>query len=543
MWQSNPLSPNAQTLLERRYLHPGERTWMDVAQRITRNVAIKASVQYRDAVYQQLLDRVWLPNSPCIWGAGSKTGGLFACFVVGPDEDVLESHAEVLKDVATVTKFGGGCGFTGTFIRPEGRPVYGSAHGKAYGPNRWAVNVSNYAKMISQGGVRNAALMYTLRSDHDDLPEFINLKQTTDESFASNFNQSVMARDSWMQAASQPGTMEAQLLSRIAFNAWNNGEPGLLFYDAINERSPYRASGQTIEATNPCGEQPIPQYGSCNLGSVNLNHKDFISGAGNFSFDALEPVVRLMTRFLDDVGTVNHFPNQKFAGWYERNRPIGIGIMGFAGLMLTLGYRYGGDESVSFIRKVMTHILEVSYDESIRLGEEFGIPSQCEPLGRRNATTATIAPTGSIAILADCDHSIEPIFASTYNRIDQDGNVYVVEHPYANSPYFVSTINTDSSKVPAPIEHLLIQAAAQSSVDAAVSKTINLPSNSTPEDVRKIMLTAWELGCKGITVYRDGSRDHQVLNSAAITKPKANEDAIQAILDFDPSCMDGVCKV
>lgn len=886
------LSQNAQVLLERRYLHPGEKSWADVAQRITRNVAIKASFGIKDVVLQHLLDRIWLPNSPCIWGAGSKTGGLFACFVVGPEEDILESHAEALKDVATVTKFGGGCGFTGTFIRPEGRPVYGSAHGKAYGPNRWAVNVSNYAKMISQGGVRNAALMYTLRSDHEDLPEFINLKQTADESFANNFNQSIMATDKWMNAARQPGTIESQLLSRVAFNAWNNGEPGLLFYDTINSRSPYRHSNQTIEATNPCitgetliavadgrnavsirqlfeegrdvpvysldektgrievkmgrnpritgldkpvlkvtlddgstfratpnhkmivwvgdgwvrkplsecesgeslarfdsyrergrrqiasagpkiegepirmrrssrqyqliwkfhngnptpghhihhqdfnplndaidnlslldaqthrdlhasmmegdrnpfnralagefgeehlaqwrerlseassaerngmysgktseeiyafldamvqilgyvpthdqakrwmqsagypyylnrwrqeelgggvtfilkqlkrkhgfktrkaavtkfkketlgvnhkivsiepdgqetvynltvddnhnyavitsskdsqaiassglviancGEQGLPSFGSCNLGSINLSHENFISGAGNFSFDELEKTTRLMTRFLDDVGTVNHFPNQKFANWYETNRPIGIGVMGFAGLLHQLGHRYGDTDSTKLIGLIMRQITEVAYNESIILGREFGIPSKCEPLGRRNATVSSIAPTGSIAILADCEHSIEPPFSPMYTRIDQDGNVYEVEHPVANQPFFMSTVNSDPKKIPTPMEHLLIQAAAQNDTDAGVSKTINLPNNATPDVVRQIMIVAWELGCKGITVYRDGSRQLQVLNDKP--KSKGLSEEAQALLDFDPSCMNGVCKV
>jgi ribonucleoside-diphosphate reductase alpha chain len=504
-------------------------------------VAIKAAFSYREACHDQLLNRVWLPNSPCIWGAGSKTGGLFACFVIGPEEDVLESHAEALKDVATVTKFGGGCGFTGTFIRPEGRTVYGSAHGKAYGPNRWAVNVSSYAKMISQGGVRNAALMYTLRSDHDDLPEFINLKQTADESFASNFNQSVMATDEWMNKAMLAGTMESQLLSRIAFNAWNNGEPGLLFYDTINKNTPYRESGQTIEATNPCGEQALPAFGSCNLGSINLSHENFISGAGNFSFDELEKTTRLMARFLDDVGTVNHFPNQKFANWYEANRPIGIGVMGFAGLLHQLGYPYGDPDSTKLIGLIMKQITDVAYDESVILGKEFGIPIKCEPLGRRNATVSSIAPTGSIAILADCEHSVEPPFSPMYTRIDQDGNTYEVEHPMANESFFMSTINSDTKKIPSPMQHLLIQAAAQKNTDAGVSKTINLPHSATPDQIRQIMITAWELGCKGITVYRDGSRQLQVLNDKKEQAP-ISEQAL-AFLDFDPSCINGICKV
>lgn len=541
-----PMSSNAQRLLAQRYLQPGETGWHDVVNRIIRNVAVQASYDYQEFIASDLLQRVWMPNSPCIWGAGSKIGGLFACFVVGPTLDELEDHAETLKDIAVVTRFGGGCGFTGTMIRQKDAPVSGSAHGKAYGPNWWAVNTAAYAEMISQGGKRNAALMYTLRSDHPDLEQFIELKQTKDEKFAHNFNQSVMATDEFMRTAiDEPDSNEARILARIAFNSWRNGEPGLLFYDTINQRSPYYATGQRIEATNPCGEEPLPPYGACNLGSVNLNHSVFYDNNDRFNYDRLEPVVRRMTRFLDDVGTVNRFPNEKFETWYNDNRPVGIGIMGFADALLRQEVPYGHPSSIAFISNVCRAIMEISYDESTIMGRQFGIPKHCEQYGRRNITTGSIAPTGSIALMADCSHSLEPIYSPKYIRYDQHGNAYEVEHELAHMPYFRSTVNDDISKVPNFADHVRLQAAAQAYIDAGVSKTINFMYSATPDDVLEAMKLAWVLGCKGITGYRDGSRETQVLN--VVSNPSTQALAVEVKGDeefqFDPSCPTGVCTI
>jgi len=527
------LSNNAMRLLQQRYFHEGETTWEQVAKRTIDYVAKDEEV-YDDAL-NQVTERIWLPNSPALAGAGTKNGGLFACFVAGPGADTLETHLESLKDISMVGKYGGGCGFTGTFIRGKGEPVKGSAHGKAYGPNTWAVQVSNYLDIITQGGFRKMALMYTLRSDHADLDAFIDLKQTTDEKFAYNFNQSVMATDEWMeQAARDRDSLPYKQLDRIAYNAWNNGEPGLLFYDTINRVTPYASSGQIIEATNPCGEEPLPEYGACNLGSINLNHDYFFDSRNIFDYRRLEHVVRTMTTTLDLIGSRNTFPNWKFHQWYEWNRPIGIGIMGFADALLRTNVVYGSDESCRVLEDIMSLMLTVSYDQSEILGKKLGIPEACKALNRRNATTVTVAPTGSIAQIADCSHSLEPIYAPTYIRIDERDEKYEVIHPRARDAHFRSAINDDPSKMPTWEEHIEIQSSAQRYSDSGVSKTINMPNTATVEDVRNAMVRAWHRGCKGITVYRDGSRDVQVLTPQV--RPPTDSF-------FDPSCPTGICQI
>ena len=529
------LSANAMKLLSQRYFHEGEKTWQDLVHRVVKYVAVSDRIY--ELAYSQIANRLWIPNSPALAGAGTKNGGMFACFVAGPSSDSMESHLATLTDIAMVGKFGGGCGFTGTNFRPKGYRVFGSAHGSAYGPNKWALQVSNYLDIVTQGGFRRMALMYTMRSDHADLDEFIGLKQSGDERFAYNFNQSIMATDHWMEDASRNENSKASAqLDAIAYNAWSNGEPGLLFYDTININTPYAVTGQRIEATNPCGEQPLPEYGACNLGSIAIANNHFYDSNGKFSFDKLEPVVRTMTRFLDLVGTRNKFPTQKFETWYKDNRPIGIGLMGLADSLIRQEIAYGSQEAQAFLASVMKFNQEVSYDESEHLGREFGIPVNCDAFGRRNITTTSIAPTGSIAMLADTSHSIEPIFAPTYLRTDERGETYTVEHPLGSSQFFRSAINDDSTKVPSPIDHINMQAAAQRYCDSGVSKTVNLPSDCTPDQIRNLMLYAWSNGCKGITVYRDKSRQTQVITPTITTTIEITED-----IEFDPSCPTGVC--
>lgn len=521
----NKPSINAEKLLKQRYYKPRE-TWEGLVKRNVDTITDKN----HDIYYELIGNRVFLPNSPSLVNAGTKTGGLFACFTVGPTEDTLEATFNALTDIAMVAKKGGGCGFTGSHLRPKNSPVAGSAHGYAYGPNGMAEMISFAMDKITQAGFRKMALMYTLSAEHPDIEEFINLKQTTNEKACANFNQSVFATNSWLnRALSRPGSYEDYLFNKIASHAWNNGEPGLLFEDTIND-CPYKATGQYIDTTNPCSEQGLPPYGSCNLASINLNH-DYFNESGDFSIGRLMTVVHHMVYYLDRTGTVNQFPTQKHKEWYEENRPIGIGIMGLADVLLRYGLKYGSVESIRFVENVMKAIQDQSYASSEQLGKELGVPLQCQKLDnpRRNITTVSIAPTGSIAMIAECSHGIEPIFSPSYERIDERGEKYVYTHPQATENYFVSAVGTRQASWKEQIDLVSI---AQKYCDSGISKTINLPFTATVSDVKEAMIYAWRSGCKGITLYRDGSRTFQVLNSV----PTA-EDVVNA------NCKDGVCTL
>jgi ribonucleoside-diphosphate reductase alpha chain len=497
------LSFNVEKLLAQRYYKP-EETWNTLVDRVVSYICQGEEVSYQNAIYQQIRDRIWLPNSPALANAGTKNSGLMACYTVGPDKDSLEHHVEVLGDVAAVGKRGGGAGFSGANIRPEGSVVSESPHGFAYGPNNWALRVSDYLDMITQGsGLRKMALMYSLPSEHEDLDDFIKLKHNGNEKFAYNFNQSVFASDAWMQSANGQ-------LDEVAQRAWAKGEPGLLFADTINTSSPYRTCGCTIRTTNPCGEQPLPSYGSCNLASINLNHEIFYDNQGRFNFAILSGIVSSMVRFMDNVGSQNIFPNAKFKNWYEKHRPIGIGIMGYADAMLRLGYSYGEQDSLDFLSRIMQAIQFQSYKASEKLGLERGIPEHCRAVNRRNITTVSIAPTGSIAFISECSHGIEPVFSPIYQRTDERGETYIFKHSQRDEPHFKSSINSIKERMPTWKEHIDVQATAQKHVDSGVSKTINLVNGATSETVKKAMIYAWKSGCKGITVYRDGSRQIQV---------------------------------
>jgi len=518
------LSTNTENLLQQRYYLPGE-TW---EQLVKRNVDSIVD-QHHETFYKLIGDRVFLPNSPSLVNAGKRTGGLFACFTVGI-EDTLESGFEALKDIALVAKKGGGCGFSGSALRAKNSPVAGSTHGYAYGANRLAQLISYAMDAITQSGFRKMALMYTLSSEHPDIEEFIHLKQTGDEAHCYNFNQSSFIKDDWMnRALAHAGSKEAHLLDLIAKHAWQNGEPGVLFEDAIN-KAPYAETGQYITTTNPCSEQGLPPYGSCNLASINLNH-EYFNYKGYFDWRALDSVVKNMTYYLDRTGTVNKFPTQKHKDWYDQNRPIGIGIMGLADLFLRYGIQYGSETSLEFCRSIMFQIKESSYYISELLGKELGVPLQCQKLStpRRNITTVSIAPTGSIAMIADCSHGIEPIFAPSFTRIDERGQEYIYTHPLADKEYFVSAVGTKQATWKEQID---LVASAQQYCDSGISKTINLPNEATVSDVKKVILYAWREGCKGIALYRDGSRTFQILNQLPTV-----EEIVRA------ECKNGACSL
>jgi ribonucleoside-diphosphate reductase alpha chain len=518
------MNQNALKLLEQRYFDGPTDSWQNLVNRLVNRVFVNDEFPItKQNVIDEIVDLVWLPNSPALANCGKKRFGAFACFVVGPSQDSLEAHLEALTDIAVICRAGGGAGFTGSHIRPAGSPVAGSTHGYAYGPNKFARAVSDWADMMTQSGFRKMALMYTLNSEHPDIETFIDIKKIK-EGDLYNFNQSIFASDLFMNRATNGTGHEHQLLKKIAYNAWFDGEPGLLFGDTINRLTPYRYSNQLISATNPCGEQPLPPYGSCNLASINLNHEIFWSG-GRFNFNRLEQVVENMVVFMDNLGSVNHFPNSKFQNWYEQNRPIGIGVMGFADALLRLKVLYGSQFSLTFLEEVMQTIQTASYKKSEALAILKGTPKACEDLKRRNVTTVSIAPTGSIAFIAGCSHGIEPIFSPIYTRTDERGEVYNVEHELAHEPYFSATI--DSINVPTWKQHIDVQLAAQKYVDSGISKTINFEENATPNDIFEAFVYAWKNGAKGLTVYRNNSRQKQVLNSQPKTvEQKVDEDVL-----------------
>lgn len=522
------LKSHVEKLLEQRYYKSGEN-WAALVDRVVDNVCVNEPSSFKRIMYDYIHNRIFLPNSPCLVNAGTKNG-LFACFVAGPSADNLEAHLDTLADIAQVAKAGGGCGLTGSFIRPKGSHVAGSAHGYAYGPCNFIMRVNDYMDMMTQSGFRRMALMATLSSDHPDLDEFIALKQSGDESKGALFNQSIMATDSFMRAARDITSRKHKQLVQIAKNAWNNGEPGLLFYDTINTYTPYKNCGcPPIAATNPCGEQLLPEYGSCNLGSINLAHDALFNPANNsFNFGALEQVTRNCIRFLDNVGIQNKFPNAKFAQWYADHRPVGLGIMGYADLLLKMGIPYGSSHAINMLHNILELMYQAANKESKELGIERGIPNHCTHVNRRNITLLSIAPTGSISFIADCSSSIEPIFAPTFTRQDERGEYYSFEVAGADLPHFRSAINEHNpDKIVTWQEHVNTQVIAQMWVDSGVSKTINMPESATVKDVLTAMQYAWEKGAKGITVYRNNSRQKQVLttgdvksNSLYVKRPK-----------------------
>ena len=526
------LSFNAKQLLEQRYFLPNE-TWEQLVKRNVDNILVGDYYeQFKDEIEFIIRERIFLPNSPSLVNAGKKNQGLFACFVTTPEEDTLENGFEILKDIALVAKGGGGNGFSGSFLRPKNSPVAGSAHGYAYGPNRYAEMVSYAMDALTQSGFRKMALMYTLSAEHKDIEEFIHLKQSGDETACYNFNQSVMVTDKWMKKAINPDSVENRLLDRIARSAHKNGEPGLLFETTINEDSPYKYTNQYITATNPCGEQPLPNYGSCNLGSINLNH-EYFNEQGYFNCERFNAVIRLAIIHLDATGSANNFPTEKHEEWYKNNRPIGLGLMGLADYYLRYGLTYG-DQSEFLVTEFLLNLMKQKSEQtSIELGEHLGVPINCIKYGnetgiyRRNITLLSQAPTGSISIVADCSFGLEPIFSPAFKRTDERGKEYTYIHPKAHEEYFVSAIG---EKAPNWKQQIELVSLFQKYMDSGISKTINMPNSATVEDIKNAYVFAWQSKCKGITVYRDGSRQVQVLESLPV-ETESNQ------------CVTGVCDI
>ena len=576
------LSKNALTVLEKRYLRRDTNgksleSPADMFRRVAETIAAsdaafdkKADVKgLADTFYNMMTSFEFLPNSPTLMNAGRELGQLSACFVL-PVGDSMEEIFDAVKYTALIHKSGGGTGFSFSRLRPA-NDVVSSTTGISSGPLSFMRVFDVATETIKQGGTRRGANMGILRVDHPDIMNFIMCK--ADQKHLNNFNISVGLTEKFMQAVErdeeyellnprdgkQCGTLNARkVFQRIVKQSWENGEPGIIFLDRLNRDNPTPHIGE-IESTNPCGEQPLLPYESCNLGSLNLGK--FVK-EGTIDWKRLKETVVNAVHFLDNVIEANNYPLQQIHDMTHANRKIGLGVMGWADMLILLGIPYSSDEAVKLGKKVMKFINDEGHLASQELGKKRGsfpnfkgsIFDKKGAVPMRNATVTTIAPTGTISIIANASSGVEPLFAVSYIRTVMDKNVMVEVNPHfeqvAKEQGFYSEelmkniaehgTLADISEIPlevrnvfvtahdiTPNDHTQMQSAFQQYTDNAVSKTVNFPNTATIEDVENAYMLAYQTGCKGVTIYRDGSRDEQVLSTASTGKKE--ESPLEAV--------------
>ena len=622
------LSSNAKKVLERRYLKKNEdgkvvETPEDMLRRVANNIAQadlfynpNADIKETEEKFFNMMARLeFMPNSPTLMNAGRDLQQLSACFVL-PIGDSMEEIFTAVKDTALIHKSGGGTGFSFSRLRPSGSRV-ATTSGVSSGPISFMKVFDSATEAIKQGGTRRGANMGILRIDHPDIEEFIVCKR--DDSTFNNFNISVAITEDFMRRVENDDTYELinphskevvkRLSARMVFetiveSAWKNGDPGIIFIDRINRDNPTPAVGE-IESTNPCGEQPLLPYESCNLGSINLakmvkktGNRDLGLGTSSYEpqasspkphleidWDKLKDITWKSVHFLDNVIDMNRYPLKKIEMMTKANRKIGLGVMGFADMLIEMGVSYNSNRAIQLAEEVMSFIDRESKMASADLAKIRGAfpnykgsiydshqssvrgthpvdgshQSPYSGLELRNATTTTIAPTGTISIIAGCSSGVEPLFAVSYIRTVMDKDELVEVHPYFERvakergfyserlmkeiakkghicdmpeiPEDICKIFVTSHNI-APDWHIKMQAVFQKYTDNAVSKTVNFKFAATQDDVKKAYVLAYKLGCKGVTIYRDGSRDEQVLSTGDTKKKeqKAKNNGFEKIV-------------